>query len=115
MEQLDGFEYPYPEDEEVQAGPSVPYAQRQAWTIGELGVQKLKCCACTEKFGWDSVTTLECGDRYCTPCLRRVIMRAVTERDLAYLPPRCHGNAIPDAVIIRTLTPKISQNFETPN
>ncbi|KAF2742488.1 hypothetical protein M011DRAFT_268068 [Sporormia fimetaria CBS 119925] len=92
------------EEGEVQAVPSVPYAQRQARAIGNLSLERFQCCACTERFRWDSITTLECGDRYCAPCLTRVILRAVHDRNLACLPPRCHGTLIPKEVIVKTLT-----------
>ncbi|KAF2649530.1 hypothetical protein K491DRAFT_734525 [Lophiostoma macrostomum CBS 122681] len=87
------------EDPAEEAGPSVPYAQRQAEAMGRLSREAFECVSCREDFRWDAIHTLGCGDQYCDSCLRRHIMQPVTERKLNFLPPRCHGTAVARGLI----------------
>ncbi|KAF2477677.1 uncharacterized protein BDR25DRAFT_364571 [Lindgomyces ingoldianus] len=99
------------DEEENGAGPSVPYAQRQADAFGRLSREQFECCSCRDSFRWASITRLSCGDDYCNRCLKRIILRAVSDNDLACLPPRCHGNPIPPALIEAHLSEEELDDF----
>jgi hypothetical protein len=99
------------DDNESEAGPSVPYTQRQAEALGKLSRQNFECCACREDFRLAEVTVLDCEHQYCGACLKRVIMRAAVEKDLAYLPPRCCGTALPYTLITKSLNEEEMEDF----
>jgi hypothetical protein len=100
------------EEVAVEAGPSVPYAQRQAKALGQLSREQFECCACRDDFRLASVTKLECGHIYCSECLKRVIMRATVEKDLVYMPPRCCGTPIIRSLVVSSLTTQELEDFE---
>lgn len=97
---------------EIEAGPSAPYARRQADALGKLSREEFECCACREEFRFAIITQLECEHHYCPECLKRVIMRAVTEKDLVLLPPRCCGTSIPFSLIVDSLTEEELEDFQ---
>ncbi|KAH7115270.1 hypothetical protein B0J11DRAFT_444628 [Dendryphion nanum] len=104
----ESFEY----EPESHAGPSTPYAQRQASALKTLSEEKLECCSCRGDFRLNDTTKLECKHMYCNTCLKRVIMRGVLEKDLNLLPPRCCGNHIPFSVIARHLSEEEIEMFQ---
>ncbi|KAJ4303156.1 hypothetical protein N0V90_002049 [Kalmusia sp. IMI 367209] len=91
-------------NDESEAGPSVPYALRQARALDELSQKRHECVACGDRFRKTSTTKLNCGDQYCNGCLKRVIMAPVTQSNLNLLPPRCHQQPIPDSVLTAILS-----------
>lgn len=99
-------------DYQVEAGPSVPYARRQAVALEKLALEVFECTGCTSEFRWSSTTQLACGHGYCKPCLRKFIMAGVVERDLMLVPPRCCGTAVPFRDIACTLTEAEMEDFE---
>jgi uncharacterized metal-binding protein len=100
------------EDPQVEAGPSVPYTQRQAVALGKLAREAFECTACSKEFRWADVVQLTCEHPYCAPCLREFIMAGVIERDLALIPPRCCGAAVPFGAIVSTLTQTEMADFQ---
>jgi hypothetical protein len=100
------------DEPEVEAGPSVPYAQRQAQALGSISKERFQCCACLGEYRWDAVSKLQCGDQYCNTCLKRVIMRAVIDKDLVYMPPRCHAVAIPSDIVAGLLSTEEMEEFQ---
>ena len=94
------------------AGPSEPYARRQADALGRLARIAFQCTACTETFRWADVVRLQCEHEYCVPCLRAFILRPVNEHDLALIPSRCCGNPLPHAIIANALTDAEMEDFQ---
>ncbi|KAF2796595.1 hypothetical protein K505DRAFT_400921 [Melanomma pulvis-pyrius CBS 109.77] len=99
-------------DSEIESGPSAPYTRRQAGVLGKLSREEFECCACGEEFRFAIIVQLECEHHYCPRCLKRVIMRAVTEKDLALLPPRCCGTSISFSLIMDNLTEEELEDFQ---
>ncbi|ORY67309.1 uncharacterized protein BCR38DRAFT_337342 [Pseudomassariella vexata] len=61
------------------------------------------CSACREDFKRDqSLEKLPCGHRYCTKCLRIMIIQSAT--DESKMPPRCCTQSIPGQVVKSILT-----------
>jgi hypothetical protein len=75
------------EDEEIVAGPSMSYADRQKVVLTKLPLSTYKCVVCMDQFRLHQITRLGCGDRYCHDCMKQLIMRAA--RDEIYYPARC--------------------------
>jgi hypothetical protein len=100
------------DDQEGESGPSVPYAQSQATALQKLTDEQFECVSCTEKFRFGKIVTLKCDHRYCGACLKRVIMRGVSEHNLAYLPPRCCQVPFPFGLIVKCLTEKELEDFQ---
>jgi hypothetical protein len=100
-------------DSETDTSGPISYTQCQAEILGKLSNELFQCCACTGSFRWVRIVRLECGDQYCQECLKRQILRAVVEKDLALLPPRCHGTPVPTAVIARLLEPEELEAFSS--
>ncbi len=98
-------------DPEPEAGPSVPYAQRQAEALGILSRPSSECTACLNDFRLAEITQLKCEHQYCASCLKRFIMRGVVDHDLAYIPPRCCGDVVPFGTIVSTLTEEEMEEF----
>ncbi|KAF2274806.1 ariadne RING finger [Westerdykella ornata] len=98
-------------DPSIEGESSIPHVESQAQALKHLSQNRFECCTCTERYRWDKITQLACGDYYCTPCLRRVILRAVTERDLTYLPPRCCRTSIPREIIETLLSAEEKSEF----
>lgn len=99
-------------DPEVKAGPSVPYAQRQADALAILGRQAFECIGCSARFRLADTSQLGCNHRYCKTCLKQFIMQGVVDHDLAYIPPRCCGEAVSRAIITTLLTAEEMDDFE---
>jgi hypothetical protein len=93
-------------------GPSVQYAERQAKALETLASERLQCAACTDEFRWKDITQLECKHQYCSPCMKRIIMRGVLDHDLALIPPRCCGTNIPFTIIFTTLDDREMNDFQ---
>ncbi|PSN73813.1 hypothetical protein BS50DRAFT_510334 [Corynespora cassiicola Philippines] len=102
----------YDDPNPSQAGPSMTYAERQTNVLGKLASDTHECIGCSETFRFIDFFELECRHKYCGACLKRVIMRAVAEKDLAWLPPRCCGTSIPNASIIRLLDQEELNDFQ---
>ncbi|KAF2197062.1 ariadne RING finger [Delitschia confertaspora ATCC 74209] len=101
-----GFE----EEEENEAGPSVPYAERQAKALGILASSEaLECCSCRDHFGLNSVVRLDCMDLYCIDCLKGLFMQSI--KDFSLFPPRCCGKHIPLALITKQLAVEELDDF----
>ncbi|KAF1848192.1 uncharacterized protein K460DRAFT_427193 [Cucurbitaria berberidis CBS 394.84] len=100
------------ESPESVAGPSVPYAQRQADALGILARPTFECTACSNDFRLTDIRQLKCEHQYCDPCLKRFIMRGVVNHNLAYIPPRCCGDAISPALIISSLASEEMEDFQ---
>jgi hypothetical protein len=100
------------EDNEGEAGSSVPYTQRQAEALEKPSCQTVECCACRDDFGLTDVTVLECKHRYYGACLKRVITQAAIEKGLAHLPPRCCGISFPYVSIINNLSEDEMEDFQ---
>ena len=94
------------------AGPSKPYARRQADALYKLVGEHFQCIACTEKFRWADVKQLHCEHQYCGPCLKRFITRGVVDHDLTLIPPRCCGEPVPSSTIVNTLTEEEMEGFQ---
>jgi hypothetical protein len=97
-------------ESECEAGPSVPYVQRQEKALQDA--QKKACVSCMDNFDEESMMKLDCGDQYCHRCLKRVIMSAINSRNLNLLPPRCHRIPIPATIITEILTDEDLRRFE---
>ncbi|KAF9696797.1 hypothetical protein EKO04_005389 [Ascochyta lentis] len=100
------------EDPQVEAGPSVPYARRQAVALEKLALEVFECTGCASEFRWTSTTQLSCGHGYCEPCLRKFIMAGVVDRELMLVPPRCCSIPVPFGVIASTLTEAEMDDFQ---
>ena len=94
------------------AGPSAPYARRQADAFGKLARKTFQCVACTDSFRWTDVSQLPCGHEYCKTCLREFIMRGIIDRDLTLIPPRCCGKPLAHEIIVNTLNEEDMEDFQ---
>ncbi len=95
------------------AGPSEPYAHRQADALEQLATVAFQCAACTETFRWADLMQLQCEHEYCGRCLKAFILRGVKEHDLTLIPPRCCGKPLPHAFIVNTLSDKEMEDFRS--
>jgi hypothetical protein len=100
------------EDPRDKPGPSVQYAQRQVKALETLASDWFQCIACRDEFRWASGRQLECEHQYCTPCMKRFIMRGIVDHDLALIPPRCCSLNVPIAVIADILTDEEMDDFQ---
>ena len=94
------------------AGPSQPYAHRQADALGKLARETFQCIPCTDSFRRAGVTQLHCSHAYCSTCLKEVIMRGVIDHDLALIPPRCCGKPLAHEIIVNTLNDEEMEDFQ---
>ncbi|KAI1437921.1 hypothetical protein GGR50DRAFT_691682 [Xylaria sp. CBS 124048] len=78
------------------------------------------CTACHEKLGSIDLAQAPCGDEYCSTCLNRLFLSAISDETL--FPPRCCGQSIPvdksqlflSGEMIRQFK-KAAIEFSTPN
>lgn len=103
----------FDDDNSDKAGPSLPYVKDQTSTLGRLASKAFQCVACTDSFRLAEVTQLQCGDQFCSACLKVFIMRGVLDHDLALLPPRCCGTPVHRSVIASLLNDEEMDNFVT--
>jgi hypothetical protein len=108
------MEYDEYQGPEVEAGPSVPYAQRQADALDKLAHQKFECTACADEYRLADMTEIGCENQhlYCSPCLKQFIMHGVVDHDLTYIPPRCCGHQVPRTLIANMLTEEELDDFQ---
>jgi hypothetical protein len=100
------------EFETTVAGPSEPYARHQAHVLEKLVREDFQCTACADNFRWVDITHLQCEHDYCPPCLKRFILRGVTDHELALIPPRCCGQSVPHGVIVNVLNHEEMEDFQ---
>ena len=101
----EGFDDDHDDHDDLKgAGPSEPYARRQASALGILAGPALQCIACTGRFRWTDIVQLQCKHEYCNPCVKTFILQGVREHDLTPIPPRCCGESLPYATVANALT-----------
>lgn len=89
------------EEPESEAGPSVPYAKRQASALKMLS-QEFQCSICREYFRSAQMIVTKCKDRYCADCMKTFFMRAT--RDESLFPPRCCKQEIPLQLVAKHMS-----------
>ncbi|PGH23584.1 hypothetical protein AJ80_02364 [Polytolypa hystricis UAMH7299] len=99
------------DEEECIAGPSMTYAERQRQKALERFNMEDECCTCVERFRGGEIIRLECGDVYCTGCLKDLFMRA--SKDQTLYPPRCCRRHIPLSVIVGEMSAEERETFES--
>jgi hypothetical protein len=85
-------------DEEMEAGPSMSFTERQADTMRKLSM-KLRCTACTDRFPRAAMVTTPCKDRYCIDCIKTLFMKSTKDESL--YPPKCCKEVIPPALVTK--------------
>ncbi|KAB8243547.1 hypothetical protein BDV35DRAFT_362788 [Aspergillus flavus] len=75
-----------------------------------LSRPKLQCCICFERYESSDIIRLECGDLYCTDCLKSLFMRATKDEQL--FPPRCCRQYIPLSLITKQMTTEEKDAFQ---
>lgn len=96
-------------DDEIEAGPSMSYAERQADILNKLAKQ-FKCAVCHEYVYSQLTVLLPCDDRYCVDCLKDLFIRATKDETL--FPVRCHKEPIPLELVSRHLSVEEFTAFE---
>ncbi|KAJ1709069.1 hypothetical protein NYO67_8770 [Aspergillus flavus] len=98
------------DSDEDKGGPSKTYAERQKDAMERLSRAKLQCCICFERYESSDIIRLECGDLYCTDCLKSLFMRATKDEQL--FPPRCCRQHIPLSLITKQMTTEEKDAFQ---
>ncbi|OOO04983.1 Zinc finger, C6HC-type [Aspergillus oryzae] len=98
------------DSDEDKGGPSKTYAERQKDAMERLSRPKLQCCICFERYESSDIIRLECGDLYCTDCLKSLFMRATKDEQL--FPPRCCRQYIPLSLITKQMTTEEKDAFQ---
>lgn len=96
-------------DDEIKAGPSMTYADRQADVLNKLSMQ-FQCYACTDRFPRASMVTTKCSHRYCIGCMKSLFMRST--RDEGLYPPRCCRQSIPLTLVANHMTEDELETFQ---
>lgn len=78
-------------DEELEAGPSLSYTERQAITFEKLTTE-FQCIACTDRVPRSDIIKAQCGHRYCAGCMKSLFMRSTKDEGL--YPPKCCKKSI---------------------
>ncbi|KAB8262097.1 hypothetical protein BDV32DRAFT_136800 [Aspergillus pseudonomiae] len=96
--------------DEDKGGPSKTYAEHQKEAMEKLTHQKQQCCTCFDSFQSSDMVGLECGDLYCTDCLKSLFMRATKDEQL--FPPRCCRRHIPLSLVEKQMTTEEMDVFQ---
>ncbi|KAE8391180.1 hypothetical protein BDV23DRAFT_171774 [Aspergillus alliaceus] len=70
--------------------------------LTKVELTESKCCTCYDTFPSSETIRLECGDIYCTDCLKGFFIRATKDEQL--FPPRCCRQNIPVSAIAAKMT-----------
>jgi hypothetical protein len=92
------------------AGPSAPYAARQAVILEQLPQLRIECSACGDAVHPHLAVKMACKDVYCKVCVKRLFLDATKDQSL--FPPKCHRNQFDISDIRNELTAEELAAFE---
>jgi hypothetical protein len=98
------------ESDSDEGGPSRTYAERQEYGLEKLSRKEVQCCVCCDSFRPHEIVHLECGDEYCTDCVKSLFMRATKDQTL--FPPRCCRRHIPLPLISTKMSTEELDTFK---